>query len=205
MTTTAEAFVTQLLLDSLNAFFIIGALFSLIIGMLLIIRPSLALKIDRYMSRNFSLRRSLKPLELPRSAVEQHFYRHHHGFGLMLIFFSSYILYTMLFNFQLHAIAQALGNGISLQARLWLLESLRAFLTLSSSLIILLGYLVYSRPSQLKKIEEVANRWLSTRRALRFLDMSYEGPSSSVQHRPKVWGVVIVLGSIFILLTLKWP
>lgn len=205
MITDAETFFTDLLLDSLHAFFLGGACFALLIGLLLITRPSIALNINRIMSREYSLRRAMKPIEVAHYTLEPYFYRYHRAIGLTLIFFSTYILYTMLFNYPINTIARSLGGDTNLQARLWLLESLQAFLILTSSLIILLGYLVYTRPSQLKRVETIANRWLSSRQAQRILDINHHGPTRSVQHHPRLWGVLILLGALFILYTLKWP
>ena len=75
-------------------FFTAFALFliSLVIGLLLLLRPSLIIQLNEQVSKKFSLRRATRLLEVPNK-IDHMFYRHHRILGIIVTLTSVYVLY----------------------------------------------------------------------------------------------------------------
>ena len=80
------------LLDALALSCLLGAAFAIIISLFLLFRPSLLRGFEQGANQWFSLRRGLKPLEIPRSGVDEYVFRHVQLAGVLLLFGSMYTL-----------------------------------------------------------------------------------------------------------------
>lgn len=82
------------LLDALVLSSILGALFAILVGVFLLLRPSMLRDFEQSANQWLSLRRALKPMEKPRSGVDEYVYKHGRRIGILLVLGS---LYTLVF------------------------------------------------------------------------------------------------------------
>ena len=80
------------LLDGLVLVILVGGVLALIVGLFLIFRPSLLRGFEQRANHTASLRRALKPLEIPRSNVDEYVFRHVQLVGVLLVLGSVYTL-----------------------------------------------------------------------------------------------------------------
>ncbi|MCW8827221.1 MAG: hypothetical protein OQK78_12450, partial [Gammaproteobacteria bacterium] len=81
----------------------------------------------------------------------------------------------------------------------WLFDSTIIFLWLSNITAFIVGTIIFFRPSLLKRVEALSNRWLSTRQGLRRFDQSYSQFDELMLKRSKWTGIFLILGSLYIL------
>lgn len=85
------------LLDGLVLIILVGSVLALIVGLFLLFRPSLLRDIEHKANQTASLRRALKPLEIPRSSVDEFVFRNVRWVGILLIVGSFYTLAGLAF------------------------------------------------------------------------------------------------------------
>ncbi len=180
------------------AFFTAFALFfvSLIIGLLLLVRPSIIIRLNSQVGKRFSLRRLTKVIEVPNK-VDHLFYRHHRILGIIVTLTSAYVLYYFIAVYDAAIIAdylKASSNAITYDL---LINAVRLFMLISSAVILLLGIAIFIRPSQIKVIESWANRWISTRHAARPLSEEHNQVNQLVYSYPRLTGLIIVCLSLY--------
>jgi hypothetical protein len=176
-------------------------LVSLIVGLVLIIKPDLIIRLNRRVGKKFSLRRLTKAIEVPNN-IDRVFYRHHKIIGIVVTLVASYVLYYFTFVYDANAIAQMLKSHNHGQILDLLVSALRLFMLVSCVVIVLLGITIFFRPSQLKSIEVWANRWISTRQATRSLSVERNQVNQLVDKYPRLIGIMIVFLSVYACLLL---
>lgn len=169
----------------------------LLYGLLLALLPGLSARVAATLNRAFSSRQALRPLEIPR-ASEPFFYRHHRVFGGLLL--SGVVTFFFLYfvDFPRESAAAQLADRLSRPFAEALIDGLVGFLLLANALIGLLAVVVIWRPSVLKPLEQHANRWISTRRALRSAEAPREPVDAWAARHPRVAGVLIAVGSSYL-------
>ena len=180
------------------AFFTAFALFlvSLIIGLLLLVQPSIIIRLNSQVGKKFSLRRLTKVIEVPNK-VDHLFYRHHRILGTIVTLTSAYVLYYFIAIYDAAIITDYLkvsSNAITYDL---LINAVRIFMLISSAVILLLGVAIFIRPSQLKIVEAWANRWISTRHAARPLSVEHNQLNQLAYKYPRLTGVIIVCFSLY--------
>lgn len=91
------------MLDSLVLILLGGAVFALLVGMFLLMRPSLLKELEHGANQNVSLRQSLKPLEVQHDGLEQLVARHRALVGVLLLLGSLYTLVMLAYWLARHA------------------------------------------------------------------------------------------------------
>lgn len=80
------------LLDGMVLIVLTGSVFGLIVSLFMLFRPSLLRGFEHQANQVASLRRALKPLEIPRSSVDEFVFQHGLWVGVLLILGSLYTL-----------------------------------------------------------------------------------------------------------------
>ena len=83
------------IIDALVLISLIGAVLVLIISLFLMFRPSLLRGLEQGSNRSSSLRRALKPLEIPRAGVDEYVYRNMQWVGVLILLGSLYTLVAL--------------------------------------------------------------------------------------------------------------
>lgn len=185
--------MTEILLQAVFLFFFLVGLATAALGLIMLLAPEGYRRIaDRLDREEVSMRRGLKPLEYP-IWIERWLYRHHRITGSLLLAAGLLFFAAVVFPFGIQQPAAALpGESIFWEALLWLL-------TLAHGVAAVLGLVILIRPSALKSLEAVANRWISTRQMGRPLENRYYGPDRWAMRHPRATGMVLMLGGAFLM------
>ena len=135
-----------------------------------------------------------------RQQDTDHFlYRHHRIIGAFIIVGAVYTLYSLVIATGGKSFINLLPSSWSLLARQWLSDSLIYFIDVVNILALFLGVIVFARPSALKDLESLANRWLVSDSILNVLDKRVDTEDSQKGLSLRVLGILIAAGSIYIL------
>lgn len=190
---------------------IIGNVFALGIGVLMLVAPQQLGALFKFSNRWISTRQLTKPLEKPRP-TEHAMLRYPRLLGAILLASAALILIKgAIFVTGMSAaaggrlLARLYGDAnISSGAweSLWL--SLIAFIALGAAMAVVVGLMALLRVDQLRHWAGSINRWVSTRRLTRPLDTPHYHLDRLVTAQPRLWGGVITLLSLFSAAVLGW-
>jgi hypothetical protein len=166
----------------------------LAVGVLLSIAPQRFLAATARLNRWVSTDAAFESLDRSRPA-DRFFYRRHLWVGALLALGSLYILYTFWVWYDRAHVLPALPVIYNAAASGWVYDSLAILLRGIGVVGLLAGIVVALRPSLLKALEGIANRWIATERWTRSLDRQKDLPPEWFPGRPRLFGVGIVLGS----------
>ncbi len=192
--------ITSLLVASAMA--VLAGLLGLttLIGAAVALRPELLERLRRTGDRRYSLRRATGPLDRPRN-VDRWFYRHHRLYGTVVVLLALFLLYFLAFGELRSTWTLMLGREYRDVAAM-LGDLARILLWVSAVFALIIGTVVFVRPSALKALEHGANRWLTLRRATRGLDREFGGLDERVTRRPRLWGTITAVASLLLLVAL---
>lgn len=190
---------------------IFGNVFALVIGVLMLAAPQHLSAIFKFSNRWISTRKLTKPLEKPRP-TERAMLRYPRVLGAILLA-SALLILLKGANFITgmsvadggKLLAQLYGDAkISSGAweTLWL--SLIAFIVLGAAMAVVVGLMSLFKLGKLKYWAESINRWVSTRQLTKPLDVPHYQLDKLVTARPRLWGGVITVLSLFSALMLWW-
>jgi len=189
---------------ALAIFLLIGAIMGVAVSLLLIFKPHLLARTSQMANRWVSTRRMDQMLN--RSiGIEQWFYQHHRLLGILITFGACYILVHFGLLFDKPATLQSLSG----YAPSWLLDILLDALVLASLIgavvALFVGLFLWLRPSLLRGIDESANQWISTDRAVRVLEVPHDQVERFVAgHFKRVgWLLLVASGYLFFVL-FRW-
>ena len=172
----------------------------LLAGLGIMIVPDLMIGLSQRLNVWISTERLFNRLD-QQSFSERFFYKYHIIFGIFLVAAAVYIFYTFMFSFDPGKYSLSIFSSVA--ANDWLTHSLVFVNLLFSFLIFLIGIIVLIRPSLLKKFEAAMNRWIIADETLKKLDVQMKVPDSMFNKRPRLMGLIIVIGSIYILINLS--
>ena len=178
-----------------------GAALGLLIGVLLIVDSQRVMHWNSRLNRWYSTRRAMRTLDRPID-VKRSFYRWHRVTGVILFAGSLYTLDVLVFGFQTSALLRALrdvGNPTLMSLGV---EAVRLFLIAGNVAALLAAAVLVFRPSALKGLEGWGDRNFSVRMPTKALDVMRYQPDDFVRGRPRLVGGLLVVGSVYVLLTL---
>ncbi|MBI2994814.1 MAG: hypothetical protein HYY48_11675 [Gammaproteobacteria bacterium] len=191
----------SLLFQFLTTVFFWGGMIVLVIGAAMTVAPKLVIRLGEVLNRWVSTDEAFHSLDAPRSS-ERWFYRHHRVCGGLLILGAAYVLYTFAFAFDPAKLSRRIVLFHSQSATEWLLNSLSFINIAFSVLAMAIGSVTFLRPSLLKGLEQRANRWYGVDDSLKRLDVQLKAPDAWFRKRPRLLGLLIVAGSLYIVLSL---
>ena len=156
----------------------------LVIGVLITIAPRLVIRIGEFMNRWISTDEMFHRLDAPRP-TERWFYRHHRLAGALLILGAAYVIYTFLFVFNLKEISRDILLFRSRVVTEWLLSSMEFLNVGFGAIAVIIGAVIFLRPSLIKGIEQRANRWYGVDDSLKGLDVQMKAPDSLFRRHPR--------------------
>lgn len=171
----------------------VAAAAATIVGIALLLAPHTVLGLSKRLNRWSTPRKLLRNWELPRDS-ERFVYRHHRLFGAFLIAGASYTLFGLAAGLR-PSVHQQLTTG---QLATYMLDAVLIFLVLGSGMALVIGSIMLVRPSRLKRVESVANAWISTRRVLRAIDLMDDRIDNLVFRQPRLAGLVFLGTGIYL-------
>ena len=200
---TYSSFLSQIVQQTLFVFLLVGAVFALIAGLLLVFRSETAFRISERMNRWVSTRAAIRPLEEHRS-ISRPLYRMHRLVGALICAGALYSLVVLGMPTGESAIIKSLSGLGPARFAAWLGESLRWILLTGNLGALLFGIVFIVRPSALKSLEAWADRRISARRSTKPLEVAHLTADRFVRAHPRFTGWVIIAGSLFVLVNLGY-
>lgn len=195
------ALLTEIVIESALYALLVFSLFAFVVGMILLIAPQKLEHLRTISDQWLTPRKPLKSLEVPRNS-DPILYRHHRWIGGVAIVLPIITLYLLLYS----VVDELPQDMVSKEGEYlfwqWLFESATLFLWITNIFAFAVGIVLFFRPSGLKRVEAIANRWLSTRQGLRRFDKSYSQLDELMLRRSKWIGVFLVFGSFYILVVI---
>lgn len=182
---------------------LIGGVFGLVAGIALIFKSSLVFRVSEPLNRWISTRQALRPLEASIE-IERTVYRSHRVIGALLLAGAAFTLYVMLVRVKGPELAFVLAKFFRIEVASWLGSSLRIFLVVVNLAALAIAAAMIVRPSSLKGLEAWANLKFSGRQATRPLEIPRAGPDSFVQAHPRLMGLALTLGGLFVVSALGY-
>lgn len=160
-----------------------------LLGVAIALRPSLLQKLRGVSDRRVSMRRLTRPLDVTHD-LDRLLYRHHRLIGALVVVLAVFVLLSL---------------GLGYDARTWsglfepryreieriVFDTVRVVLWGLALFCLVVGVTVFVRPSALKRIEALSNRWWTPRRATRPLDREFHAPDQMITGHPRAWGLGI--------------
>ena len=178
-----------------------GAAIGVVIGVLLIIDSDRVMRWNYVLNRWYSTRQAMRGLERPID-VKRPLYRWHRVLGAVVFAASLYTLDVLIFGFHTSALVRALRGAADPAVLALILDTVRLFLIAGNGAALLAAAVLIFRPSLLKGVEMWGDRQYSGRATTKPLDIMRYQPDDFVRSRPKLVGGLLVLGSLYVLLTL---
>lgn len=190
---------------------IIGNLFALGIGVLMLAAPQQLSAVFKFSNRWISTRKLTKPLEKTRQ-TENAMLHYPRVLGAILLASAALILIkgasfvTGMSVVEGGRLLARLYGDADISGGLWesLWISLIAFIVLGALTALVVGLMSLFRPGQLKHWGKSTNRWVSTRKMTKPLDTPHYQLDKLVVARPRLWGGVITVLALFSTLVLWW-
>jgi hypothetical protein len=181
-----------------NSLLILGLLV-VAVGMWMLILPQHFLKTSAKLGIWVSTEDYFNTLDKPHYQ-ERIIYKHHRIFGVLIVLGASYTL-AVLLNMDLETIRTNVVNTVNSNWMDWINSAVFILIIFGNSIAIVFGIIMFARPSMLKDIENRLNKWIPTEEKLKKLDEVHEVPATILTGKPRLCGLIVVLGGVYILLS----
>ncbi|HEY8887468.1 MAG TPA: hypothetical protein VIM35_03190 [Gallionella sp.] len=192
-TNLAEIFLWR----DLAIFLLIGALLGVALGLILIFWPRILARVNRVANYWISMRHIDRMLDRSIS-IELWVYKHHRPLGILIILGAGYMLIYFGLLFDKAIALQLLTRYVPAKLLDGLLDALVLTSLLGAVVALLAGFFLWLRPSLLRGIEEETNKWVSSRRATKVLDVQHDQVDRYVTRHARQAGWLILLCSVYL-------
>lgn len=184
-----------------SAIFWLGILVVLL-GILMILIPAKIHLFGQKMNVWVSTESAFDKAEQPHY-LERFFYRYHHVIGLFVIAGAGFCLYTFLVGQELQVLMSKMPalNANQVVSE-WLYESIYYFLILANAVCFVLGIFILARPSTLKGVEAISNKWISNKAIADRLNSKQEIPEHVLPGNMRLFGIFVVVGGMYMVVTM---
>lgn len=178
-----------------------GAALGLIVGILLLVDNERVMRWNYVLNKWYSTRQAMRALERPID-LKRPFYRWHRILGVLVFAGSLFTLDVLVFGFQTSALVRALRGMGNPTVLALVLDGVRLFLIAANVAALFAAAVLIFRPSLLKGLEVWSDRHYSGRAATKPLDVMRYQPDDFVRNRPRLVGGLLMIGSVYVLITL---
>ena len=182
-------------LDILLAIVFGFAVVTLVIGLIVLIAPDKIQFLADRLDKTISTDRYFNVLDKGKY-LDRYFYRYHHWVGIFIIVGAAYTLIILFPHFGSY---QSLPEIINPVVSSWLYDALVISLLFLCILALFIGVIIFIRPSAIKSFEAKMNAWKDTSRLVKPLDQDRYLEQQRPLKKPRVIGLIILAGSIYVL------
>jgi len=194
-------FLSAIVQQTIFVFLLIGAIFALVAGLVLIFRSEIAIRAGERVNRWVSTRAALRPLEEHHS-IARPLYRMHRLVGILICVGALYSLVVLGSPQGDIPIAKMLSSMAPKGLAVFASESLRIILLVGNFGALLFGLVFAVRPSALKGLEAWTDRQISGRKASKPLEQVHLSTDTFVRAHPRLVGVLVTAGSLYVMVNL---
>lgn len=128
--------------------------------------------------------------------IDRYVYKYHYIFGLFIVVGAVYTIFMLApIQGEYRTLPEIINPAISN----WLYDALVLILFLFCSFVILIGFVLFFRPSAMKAFEAKMNTWKETSHLTTPLDKQRYLEQQKPLKYPKLYGFIVASGSLFIL------
>jgi hypothetical protein len=178
-----------------------GAVLGVVIGILLLFDSDRVMRWNYVLNRWYSTRQAMRALERPID-VKRTFYRWHRVLGVLVFAASLFTLDVLVFGFQTSALVRALRGTANPALLSLIVDCVRVLLIAGNIAALIAAAVLVFRPSLLKGLEAWGDRHYSGRATTKPLEIMRYQPDDFVRGRPRLVGGLLVVGSLYVLITL---
>lgn len=171
-----------------------------VVAVVVAIRPALLERLRGRADRRYSMRRATRALDIPRN-IDRWFYRHHRLYGAFVVVLAALLLGFLTFGTAPEAWHRAFGPDYREVAAI-VVDTARIVLWGLGLFALVIGVVVFVRPSALKAFETWANRWVTPRRATRGLEREFRGIEAWLLRHARGWGIAVAVVTCLCLVAL---
>ncbi len=186
----------QILAQSFLVLFCVGGTAGILLGVTILLKPGRVALLNELFSRWIGPHKLKEQLDRPRW-IERYVYRHHRIAGAFLFLGALFVFFVFSLGQEERRLAAMLPAAIR-----WLWDVLRLMILVGSVLGVIVGNLVFIRPSLLRDFEKSSNRWVSTEKAMNTFDVVHGSFDRQVLRYSKAAGAFMVLGGAYVLIVL---
>ena len=180
--------------------FILGILV-FILGLWILLLPANFLKIGQSMSKWITTEDYFNFIDKPRYQ-ESVIYRHHRIAGSLIIIGTVYSVVMLVAAVDITTIIYMFPVVINGFWSEWFYSTTYYILVAANLLAAIVGFVVLIRPSKLKMIEKIMNKWVLPEQKLKNLDQQHNISLSILPGNPRLFGIAITLVGVYIMLSM---
>ena len=180
---------------------LIGAAAGLILGVMLLVDSARVMRWNHALNAWYSTQKAADVLEHPVE-VKRVVYRWHRVAGILVFAGALFTLDALIFGFKTAALARAFRDVANPALLGLVFEAVRIFLIVGNIAAFLAAAVLIFRPSLLKGLETWGDRSYSNWPASLPIDAMRFQPDDFVRSKPRLVGVLAILGSLYVLLSI---
>ena len=175
-----------------------GCVLSLLVGLWMLLKPDVTLRLNQYFNRWFATDK-LTSVLISRHNIDEVLHHHHRFVGALVLGGTVYcLLYALLFAIKSKDLTSLLFHSWSQPVGLWLVAALIVILIVGNVFAVAVGVGLLFRPNLIANLEAWANRSYESEKLQRTLD------AIRIHRRPlerhiRLAGVLVVAGSLYAL------
>lgn len=178
---------------------IVGVTLATLAGLWLVLAPAGALRFANRLNREYSFAWLQRALDAPRH-TEPWIYRHHRIVGALLVIATAFFFWRLATNYSTAALAALFAGTMPPIALEMLATAATSILVIGNAAGLILGVVIFVRPSALKGAEGWANRWVASDQAAEFLNRRDDRAEGYAHRYPRRVGLVILAAAVYIVL-----
>lgn len=171
---------------------------SMIFGVVMLIKPDVIMHLSNRMNTWIETGSYIDKVNRQQN-TDHLFYRYHKLIGALIVIGALYTLYNLVIRTEGQSFVTMLPASWHIDAREWISDAIVYFIDVINILAIFFGIIIFTRPSALKDIEELANRWLTSESRLAVLDKQISTDDKESENTLRIIGLLVILGSFYIL------
>jgi hypothetical protein len=197
MTLTLTQAGQQLLVPAILWFFLIGAIFSLVVGIGLICASSRMFPWFNTMNRWISFREAAKPIAIPRDSWP-FFERHRRWIAVVFIVAGLLSILNLILRLDLQKMIGITSATVHVSTGFiaWLMTSMWWLLLLGSALAVVVGAMLGFFPKAIARLEQSSGHWYSSRHVAKGAEVMHTPLDRLVARYPRALGAFIVIAAL---------
>ena len=167
-------------------------------GVVFIINPKILTKYSKNLNRWISTTDFFNLLDKPRH-MERRIYHYHRLFGFFITLGATYSLFIFIFDMNTQEIMNALPVIINASISEWIYEIVYYLLIIANGLALIAGIIILIRPSLLKGLEALANKWVASDKYIKSFDRTHSIPEHILPGNVRLFGLMVFIGGVYIM------
>lgn len=186
--------IAEVLLQTCILILKIGMTASIVVGLILLVRPELISRWNQKLNKWYSTRRALRVMEMVHN-TDPWFLKNHRIYGGFMLVVSLVLLYFMLFSSSPSTTYDSIQTPLNPDQFL-AIKFVYYVLMIATAISVPLWILLLAAPGVLERMLPPLNQWVSTRMMLRKIDEVNSRYDEFVLKNPRIFGIVFITGSI---------